>query len=243
MKPADRPGSGGSGGGGSCARTGWPNSAHASLRHSQPATPPANASVAGWPQVGQSGAAGVMLPTYPAGPRAYRRGPVGAGPEEEPTVHVVRINHVSVHARDLATSVGFYRRLLGAEPVPTLNFGVPVQWLALGDAQLHLFERDVVAPRGHHFAVTVADLVPVHRAARELGALDAESFGHHLFLLPGDVAQMYVRDPAGNLVEVDAAGASSLPAALRAEMRDFTAQRPQTPEHLRARLPLAPPGR
>jgi catechol 2,3-dioxygenase-like lactoylglutathione lyase family enzyme len=150
----------------------------------------------------------------------------------------MRINHVSVHARDLATSVAFYRRFFDARPVPTLNFGVPVQWLAIGDAQLHLFERDLVATRGHHFAVEVDDLVPVHRAARELGALDAEAFGHHLFLLPGDVAQMYVRDPAGNLVEVDAAGASALPEELRAELRDFTAQRPQTPEHLRARLPL-----
>lgn len=158
-------------------------------------------------------------------------------------MQAVHINHVSVHARDLAASVDFYRRLLDAEPVPTLNFGVPVQWLAIGDAQLHLFERDVAPARGHHFAVTVADLVPVHRAARELGALDADAFGHHLFLLPGDVAQMYVRDPAGNLVEIDAAGASGMPAGLRAEMRDFTAQRPQGPEHLRARLPLRAPAR
>lgn len=152
----------------------------------------------------------------------------------------VRINHVSVNARELEESVAFYRRLLGAEPVPTLNFGVPVQWLAVGDSQLHLFQRDMTPPRSHHFAVTVRNLVGVHRAARELGALDAEAFGHHLFLLPGDVAQMYVRDPAGNLVEIDAAGAAALPADLRAEMRDFTSQRPQAPEHLRARLPLLP---
>ena len=44
---------------------------------------------------------------------------------------------------NLRESVDFYVELLGAEPIPTPNFGVPVQWLALGRTQLHLFERDL----------------------------------------------------------------------------------------------------
>ena len=55
------------------------------------------------------------------------------------------INHVSVNALNLRESVDFYVELLGAEPIPTPNFGVPVQWLALGRTQLHLFERDFAA--------------------------------------------------------------------------------------------------
>ena len=43
----------------------------------------------------------------------------------------LRINHVSVNARDLQESVAFYVDLLGAEPLTTPNFGLPVQWLAL----------------------------------------------------------------------------------------------------------------
>jgi catechol 2,3-dioxygenase-like lactoylglutathione lyase family enzyme len=47
-----------------------------------------------------------------------------------------RINHVSINARDLQESVDFYVDLLGAELIPTPNFGLPVQWLALGRTQL-----------------------------------------------------------------------------------------------------------
>jgi catechol 2,3-dioxygenase-like lactoylglutathione lyase family enzyme len=149
-----------------------------------------------------------------------------------------RINHVSVNARDLAESVAFYTDLLGAEPVATPNFGFPVQWLAVGDTQLHLFQRDVQPPSHHHFAVTVDDLQPVYDRATELGAFDHESFGHHLIELPGDVAQTYLRDPAGNLLEIDTPGAGRLPEALRREMKRLVDVHPQDEDNLRARLPL-----
>lgn len=60
-----------------------------------------------------------------------------------------RINHVSVNAKELAASVEFYVDVFGAEPIPTPNFGLPVQWLAIGESQLHLFECDV-GPLSHH---------------------------------------------------------------------------------------------
>ncbi|MEA2245928.1 MAG: hypothetical protein QOH46_457 [Solirubrobacteraceae bacterium] len=147
-----------------------------------------------------------------------------------------RINHVSVNARDLAASVGFYADLLGAREIPTPNFGIRVRWLALGDTQLHLFERDVEPPSNHHFAVTVDDLEPVYHRAAELGVFERETFKHHLIELPGDIAQMYVRDPAGNLLEVDAAGASLLPDALRQDMKRLADMQPQSDENLRGRL-------
>ncbi|MEA2323905.1 MAG: hypothetical protein QOF29_675 [bacterium] len=149
-----------------------------------------------------------------------------------------RINHVSVNARDLAESTAFYAELLGAEPVATPNFGFPVQWLAVGDTQLHLFQRDVEPPSHHHFGVTVDELEPVYRRAAELGAFDHDSFGHHLIELPGDLAQTYVRDPAGNLLEIDTPGASRLPDALRAEMKRLADVHPQDEQNLRARLPV-----
>jgi hypothetical protein len=99
-----------------------------------------------------------------------------------------RINHVSVNARDLQESVDFYIDLLGAQPIPTPNFGLPVQWLALGRTQLHLFEGDLRPTSHHHFGVTVDDLEPVYRAAERRGAFDYDAFRNHLVEMPGDVS-------------------------------------------------------
>jgi catechol 2,3-dioxygenase-like lactoylglutathione lyase family enzyme len=147
-----------------------------------------------------------------------------------------RINHVSVNARNLQESIDFYRELLGAEPVPTPNFGLRVQWLALGRMQLHLFERDVQPTSHHHFAVTVDDVEPVYRAAERRGAFDRDAFGNHLVELPGDVVQLYVRDPAGNLVEIDHVGVDRLPDDLRAQLKPLWDAHRQTDEHMRGRL-------
>ena len=150
----------------------------------------------------------------------------------------LRINHVSVNATDLQASVDFYVGLLGARAIPTLDFGFPVQWLEVGDCQLHLFEKPIEPTSHHHCAITVDDLEPVYAFAESRGAFDHGAFGHHLFRLPGDIAQLYVRDPAGNLLEIDAAGADALPERLRAEMRIFEEVHPQSPETLQARLPV-----
>ena len=116
------------------------------------------------------------------------------------------INHVSVNAHDLQESVDFYVDLLGAELIPTPNFGIPVQWMAVGPTQLHLFERDLKPTSLHHVAFTVEDLEAAYRVAERWGALDRESFGNHLVQLPGDVIQLYVRDPAGNLIRIRQVG-------------------------------------
>jgi catechol 2,3-dioxygenase-like lactoylglutathione lyase family enzyme len=146
------------------------------------------------------------------------------------------INHVSVHARDLVESVGFYVELLEAEPIPTPNFGVPVQWLAFGRTQLHLFQRDLTPTGHHHLGITVEDLERPYRVAERRGAFEQEAFGNHLVLLPGDVVQLYIRDPSQNLVELDFHGAERLPAALRAELVALSDLHPQSDDNLRGRL-------
>ncbi|MBE2319737.1 VOC family protein [Solirubrobacter sp. CPCC 204708] len=148
----------------------------------------------------------------------------------------LRINHVSVNATDLRESVAFYVELFGAEPLTTPNFGLPVQWLALGRTQLHLFERELHPTSHHHFGITVDDLEPVYRAAQARGAFDDQAFSNHLVELPGDVVQLYLRDPAGNLLEVDAAGVDRLPEDLRAELKQLWDFHPHTDEQLSARL-------
>jgi catechol 2,3-dioxygenase-like lactoylglutathione lyase family enzyme len=147
-----------------------------------------------------------------------------------------RINHVSVNARDLQESVDFYVELLCAEPIATPNFGLPVQWLALGRTQLHLFERDLQPTSHHHLGITVDDLEPVYRAAERRDALEHGSFGNHLVELPGDVVQLYVRDPAGNLVEIDHHGVDRLPDDMRAQLKSVWELHPQSDEQMRGRL-------
>ena len=121
-----------------------------------------------------------------------------------------RINHVSVSADDLDRSERFYSELFGTERLPTPDFGYPVRWLRVGDMQLHLFNRSDEAPRNHHFAVTVDDFESVYARARDQGALDRPEVRR----LPDGSAQAYLRDPAGNLVEINAANADSLDTAV-----------------------------
>jgi catechol 2,3-dioxygenase-like lactoylglutathione lyase family enzyme len=148
----------------------------------------------------------------------------------------MRINHVSVNALNLQESVDFYVDLLGAEPIPTPNFGLPVQWLAFGSTQLHLFERDLTPTSHHHFGITVDDLEPVYRAAERREAFDDIAFRNRLVELPGDVVQLYVRDPAGNLVELDHHGAARLPDDVRDQIERLSDFHAQSDEQLQGRL-------
>ena len=149
---------------------------------------------------------------------------------------MARINHVSINALDLQESVDFYVDLLGAEPIPTPNFGLPVQWLAFGSTQLHLFERDLTPTSHHHFGITVDDLEPVYRAAERREAFDDIAFRNRLVELPGDVVQLYLRDPAGNLLEIDSPGAARLPEDMRALLKGLWEFNPQSDEQMRGRL-------
>ena len=115
---------------------------------------------------------------------------------------VTGLNHVSVVARDLEESIRFYVDVLGLEPLATPDFGFPVQWLRAGDRQVHLFERPDEPPTHAHLALEVDDVVAVYERARALGILD-RTFGYAIAELPGGEAQLYVRDPAGNLLELD----------------------------------------
>jgi lactoylglutathione lyase len=146
------------------------------------------------------------------------------------------LNHVTVVTVDLDESERFYADLLGAEREASPNFGPAVRWLRIGDAQIHLLESDAGGGGIGHVGVTVDDLAPVYERAKALGALDPVVNGHYLWELPDGVAQLYVRDPSGNLIEVNARDASSLPEAVRQDLRPLASVQPQDEENLRARL-------
>jgi catechol 2,3-dioxygenase-like lactoylglutathione lyase family enzyme len=149
------------------------------------------------------------------------------------------INHVSIGAKDLVESARFYIEVFGAERINTPNFGVPVQWLRVGDLQLHIFVREAGAPTFHHFALAVDDFDSVFRATRDRGIHDTDTMGYHLGELPSGQVQLYIRDPGGNLVEVNASDARTLSDDIRREIVRLEDREPQNESNRRANLYLA----
>lgn len=124
-----------------------------------------------------------------------------------------RLNHVSVIATDMAESVRFYTEVLGLEVIPSPTFSFPVTWMAVGDLQVHLFERDELGhrpPAFHHFALEMSDFMEVYDRVKALDIDEPETFFSAVYELPDGGVQMYVRDPAGNLVELDFPDASTV---------------------------------
>jgi catechol 2,3-dioxygenase-like lactoylglutathione lyase family enzyme len=121
----------------------------------------------------------------------------------------MRITHVSIHANDLEESARFYEEVFGMERIPTAKFPDPVQWLRLGESQLHLFIADgTEPPPRHHLGIDVDDFEGVYLKAIERGILELMLGAPREH--PTGWVQMYIRDPAGNLVEVDCADASTI---------------------------------
>jgi lactoylglutathione lyase len=110
--------------------------------------------------------------------------------------------HVSISATDLEESARFYKDFFGMEEVPSPDFSGPVRWLRVGGLQLHLFLDEDPAPERHHFALDVDDFEAAYRRAEEFDVRDKGRFAT-VRELPDGAVQMYLRDPAGNLVEVN----------------------------------------
>jgi lactoylglutathione lyase len=151
-------------------------------------------------------------------------------------MRATRINHVSISAPNLEASVRFYTELFGMQRVPAPKFaGQAVAWLALGDQQLHLFQREG-APRFHHFGLDVDDFEAAYLKVRKLEISDDTTFLGGIFELPGGEAQMYLRDPAGNLVEIDWPDVTTLDRLRFADLKQLSDSAPQTGDALRATL-------
>lgn len=152
-----------------------------------------------------------------------------------------RLNHVSVLANDLEESAQFYEEVLDMRRVPTPNFDVEVVWLEIGDGggQLHLFDRPVEPPQYHHFGVTAADFEAVYREVKARDILTDFGDGEpRMYALPDGAVQMYLTDPAGNLVEVNWPDVTTLDEEIREEIVDRAELRPQTGDAAEATLGL-----
>jgi len=151
-------------------------------------------------------------------------------------MRATRINHVSIHVVDMEESLRFYTEVFGMERVPSPSFSHRVEWLRLGDQQLHLFERETPAPEYHHIGLDVDDFEAAYTKAKELGAFAGAAWDATVRELPDGSVQMYVRDPAGNLVEVDWPDASTLDRSVVTPISRLEDERPQTGEAAEATL-------
>jgi lactoylglutathione lyase len=127
--------------------------------------------------------------------------------------------HVSIGAKDVEESARFYRDFFGMEEVPAPEFSGPVRWLRVGGLQLHLFHDEGPAPAGHHFALDVDDFEEAFRRAAEAGVRVESGNYSTVRELPDGAVQMYLRDPSGNLVEVNWRDVDTLDRGVIGEMR------------------------
>ncbi len=146
------------------------------------------------------------------------------------------LNHLSVGARDLATSVAFYEQLFGMERLPTYDFGFKTQYLRCGQLQVHVFQLEDPVPTYQHFAIDVDDFHAVYEKSKAVGALDGKTFRNAINELPDGSVQMYLRDPAGNLIEVDWPDVTTLDVKRIPELKKLSDMVPQTGEALQASL-------
>ena len=145
------------------------------------------------------------------------------------------LNHVSIAARDLEVSTQFYEDVLGLERIPTPRFASPVQWLRVGDLQLHLFLDDSPAPRRHHIGLTIDDFDAAYDAVK---ARASDSWGWELVELPSKQVQLYFRDPADNLIELNWPDADLLDRSKYPELLRLAEHIEQGPENAGAALYL-----
>ena len=121
---------------------------------------------------------------------------------------VESLHHVTIPVRDLERSKRFYGELLGLQQLDRPPFGFPGAWYALGDGQLHLVADgggtfradDHVNRRDSHFAIRVEsfdEAVELLRSSRLAIKVDR----HSVTGFP----QLYVVDPDGHVIEVNAA--------------------------------------
>jgi catechol 2,3-dioxygenase-like lactoylglutathione lyase family enzyme len=113
---------------------------------------------------------------------------------------ITGVQHVALVVTDVDRAVRFYTEVLGCAVVPERpDFGLPGAWLQAGDQQVHL----ALSPEGplenlQHFALEVDDLPGAVDEIRAAGwKVDP------LPLTPGAGHQAFLRDPSGNLIELN----------------------------------------
>lgn len=115
---------------------------------------------------------------------------------------VQSIQHVTLIVDQLERACEFYEKELGLEKLPTFDLDFPAQFFKLNEVQqIHVTEwQDQPSFRGH-LCLQVDDFDSLFYRMKELGVIDTKPWGN-VRRLPDGSMQMFVRDPAGNLIEL-----------------------------------------
>lgn len=113
-----------------------------------------------------------------------------------------QIQHVTMIVDDLERACAFYENELGLKPLPTFDLDFPAQFFRINEhQQMHVTEwKDCHSFRGH-VCLQIDDFNSAFRRMKGLGAIDTGPWGN-VRRLPDGSMQMFVRDPAGNLIEL-----------------------------------------
>ena len=120
-----------------------------------------------------------------------------------PTFKVEKINHVGIPTDDRASSIAFFRDLIGLEVIPHEIEGNPLVWTRTEDGgMVHLIEPRDGNPAGFHVALQVDDIDAALEAINEAGIKITSG--------PGERANgqryFFIDDPDGNRIEIATAG-------------------------------------
>jgi catechol 2,3-dioxygenase-like lactoylglutathione lyase family enzyme len=115
---------------------------------------------------------------------------------------IAEINHVTLIVDKLEEAATFYEHEMGLTPIPAFVFDYPTAFFRITDTtQLHLSEwEDSRSFRGH-LCVRVTDFSEMYWRMKEQGRIDTRPWGK-VHRLPDGAMQMFIRDPAGNLIEI-----------------------------------------
>lgn len=109
--------------------------------------------------------------------------------------------HAALLVTDLERAKAFYSGVLGLKEKKRHTFNFAGAWYDLGDAELHLMVTDMKLPDGQdrphrdfHVAFEIEDFEETRRSIIESGIEYREG--------RSGLAQLFVRDPDGNLIEL-----------------------------------------
>jgi len=112
------------------------------------------------------------------------------------------IQHVNIMVDDLAAAIAFYGTELGLVAIPTVAMDFPAQFFKINDVQeIHINELHDSKQERAHFCLRLSDFTSVFLRMKAIGAIETKTWGN-IRRLPNGVVQMFVRDPAGNLIEL-----------------------------------------
>jgi len=114
---------------------------------------------------------------------------------------VTRPLHVAILISDLEASKKFYEGILGLKQKLRPNLGSPGVWYDLGDLELHLIvttqqllSANERPDKDSHLALAVKDYELTKKELKDAGVPFGES--------SAGSPQIFVRDPDGNLIEL-----------------------------------------